>query len=160
MFLRPLLVLIIAVVVLGSVQSLMWFQRSIPRRQAEDILTVVAEGAFQVRVTLTFDAVGDAFAPESLVIQHEGQELYRSEERIPAGQEVVLEDVEGIKLGENRFYLAAVGSEQPTQPRAVRFQVLRDGQVIGQQIFWGEPGEPVEGELVVDARWRPGASDE
>lgn len=149
---RPILALLIPIVVFGCIRAYTVFERSLPTPQVVTIAPEQAAGTFAVDLTLTFDAAPDDFAlePLSVLVQLQGEELFRSTEDYQAGASILLEDVGGIVEGANSFFVKVAPAESNfTAQRAVRVRVLRDGQPIAEQTLWSRPGEAVEGEVQI-----------
>ena len=174
---RPLLVVMMAFGVWGTLKSYEWFHSSLPVQQRVEQIRNTAEGEYSVVTTLTFDASGDEFDPLAMRITLEGRVLFESFENQKAGVPVVVSPVPGLKTGINEL-LVEVGSgtasvesvgddpfadsgfgessvpavKAPTLPvaRAIRIQVLLGDQVVADQTLWSEPGEPVVGLIILD----------
>ena len=174
---RPLLVVVMALGVWGTLKSYEGFHASLPARQRVENIRNAAEGDYSVATTLTFDARGDDFDPLALRITLEGQVLFESDQIQKAGVPVVVSPVSGMKTGINEL-LVEVGSgttsmetggddpfadadfgesslpetEEPALPvaRAIRVQVLLGNQLVADQTLWSEPGEPVVGLIILD----------
>jgi hypothetical protein len=113
-----------------------------------------APGKYSLELTLSFDATADEFSfsfaePDdqqpsesqvSLLVKLDGQELTRLEETVPADSPVVIQDIP-VHEGTNEFFLEIAPNADA--PGAVRLQIKRDDQVVGQQVFWAEAGEPL-----------------
>ena len=152
---RPLAAILLAVLILGSVKAYMLFERSLPPPMVVSTVQQSAAGKFSVDVTLTFDAAADEFAlePLSVVIELQGQELFRSREPVPADRPIVLEDVPRVVEGRNSFFLKVTPADSDfNSERAVRVRVLRDGEPVSEQTLWSEPGGVVEGIVNVDVQ--------
>jgi hypothetical protein len=151
---RPLLAFLTVITILGGLQLYMLYR---PQRTA-----VVGEqpeqralGRFQVELTLTFDAGPDEFALDrsdapTLLVRLRGQDVMRRTEPVEAVEQVVA-DVAGLVAGRNEFFVQATPRETTAErARAVRVRVLRDGTPIADQTLWSEPGELVQGALLVE----------
>ncbi len=53
--------------------------------------------------------------------------------------------------GRNEFFIRAIPQDS-TNPiaRAIRVRILRDGQPLTDETLWSEPGDVVEGAVVVE----------
>jgi hypothetical protein len=145
---RPLAAILLAILILGCVKAYTLFENSLPSPVVLSNTQDRAAGKFSVDITPTFDAAPDDFAlePLSVLIQLQGQELFRSQERLPAGNAIVVEDVEGVVEGANSFFIKIAPAESDfTSQRAVRIRVLRDGESVSEETLWSEPGAAVEG---------------
>jgi hypothetical protein len=169
---RPFFALIVVLTTLGSVALYCYFVETLPARPSSEDVLLVAEGKFNVEITLTFDANADtAFVidPTSVLVSLEGRNLINSSEAFTAGRPVIAEDVAAVKVGPNEFWVEVhagdaadegrdsfsigldetAGEEKVAVARAVRVRILRDGIPIAEQTLWSEPGEPVEGKVSV-----------
>jgi hypothetical protein len=151
---RPLLALVVVGVILGGLQLYMMFRPQ--SRRGAFRPEVTAAGRFDVEVTLTFDAGPDAFALDttsapSLLVQLRGRDVLRRTEPIGAGSQIVAESVAGIVVGANEFFVQATPQDTTAlAARAVRVRVLRDGHPLSDASLWSEPGDVVQGSIVVD----------
>lgn len=159
---RPLLAFLLSLAIFGAVGG---YLRFLHRVQAELVPTEAtsapaqAAGTFSLDVTLTFDAGGEnAFALEptqatALVVRFGERDMLRVEESIAAGAPLRVEEIEGIVPGPNEFYVEAQPADQG-QPvaHAVRVRVFRDGNPVGDQTLWSEPGLPVRGTVRIHVR--------
>jgi hypothetical protein len=149
---RPLLAVAVSVVILGGMA--LYMQR---RPQTGSVVVErKAEGVYSLEITLSFDAGPDEFAlsaddQPSVLVKFRDSELLKLTDRIPAGEPIVIERVEGIvagpgAAGRNEFYVAATPAESGANvSRALRVRVLRDGEPVADQSLWSEPGWPVQG---------------
>jgi hypothetical protein len=159
---RPLLTVVIAVLVFGSVKGYMLFQDSLPKPPVIQTFARQAEGSFSVEIVLTFDAAADAFSlePTSALVQFHGEDLLRSQEPLPAGAPIVIEDVANVVAGKNSFYVKISAADDSfNSQHAVRLRVMRDGQPLAEHTIWSRPGEPVEGVIDVDVLGQQQTSD-
>ena len=149
---RPLLVAVIAVGVLGGVK---WFLDSYQPPGAganRGAQLIEATGDYAVELTLTFDVGPDEFSLEdeadapSLLVQQNGKELMKRTEIVSAADSpLVIESVEGVVEGANEFYVQASPSEiDSLQPRSVRVRVLRDGSSVATETLWPDLGDVVQ----------------
>ena len=151
---RPLLALLVAGSILGGLQLYMQF-RPQPKRVVHDVEQSAA-GRFTVEITLTFDAGPDAFAldPSSapaVLLQLRGTDVVRRTDSIAAGEQVRADHVQGIVTGKNEFFVQATPQDGVAAvARAVRVRILRDGNPVADETLWAEPGEVVQGAVMVD----------
>ena len=184
---RPLLAIAVIAVVLGSVKAYTSFVGSATGRDHGQFQETDAEGRFHLELTLSFDARGDAFHPESVLLTlHGGRILLQIEEPVPAGTVLVVDPVEGIVVGKNEFYLkvatgeddidaaafslstedapsestATAGLEGADKSRAVRIRVFQDDQPISEKTIWSEPGQAVDGIVTIQVSAAAGPADE
>ena len=178
---RPLLAIAVIAVALGSVKAYTSFVGSATGRDHGQFQETDAEGRFHLELTLSFDARGDAFNPESVLLKlHGGRILLQIEEPVPAGRVLVVDPVEGIVVGTNEFYLKVATGEAESggesvfslpgdetsdeslpagdRSRAVRVRIFQDDQLVAEKTLWSEPGQAVEGIIalhVADFAVRP-----
>jgi hypothetical protein len=161
---RPLLAFAVVIVILGGLQLYMTFRPQARREAAR--AEVQAAGQFAVEITLTFDAGPDEFALDvsdapSLFVQLRGHDLLRRSDPIEAGSQINVESVDGIVVGANEFFVQATPQDTTANvARAVRVRILRDGQPLADDTLWAEPGDVVQGAVVVDVPAWAGTSDE
>lgn len=171
---RPLLVLVMATVVWGSLMLFHKFRASLPTPEAAANVRADAQSEYAIAITLTFDAQGDAFSPLALRVSLDGvhEPLFESNLTVRAGVPVLIAPVAGIKVGVNEL-LVEVGSgtdfsdesanafgaadtgEATAAPlqqvaHAIRVQVMANEDVIVDQTLWSEPGDTVSGLIVID----------
>ena len=161
---RPLLAILVAVVILGGLQAYMrWRPR--PQTTRVDPVTRIAGGNFDLEVALTFAAGPDPFAldldaAESVVITLAGRDLLRETSPIAAGETLRVRDIKGIVAGPNEFHVRAFAQQENADLiRGLRVRLLRDNLPIAEQSLWSEPGQPVEGAILVDVRGESAADD-
>jgi len=173
---RPLLVLVMATVVWGSLMLFHEFRASLPTPEAVENIRADAQSEYAIAITLTFDAQGDAFSPLALRVSLDGvnEPLFESNMTVRAGVPVLIAPVAGIKVGVNEL-LVEVGSgtdfsdesatafgggaadageatEAPLHQvaHAIRVQVMANEDEIVDQTLWSEPGDTVSGLIVID----------
>jgi hypothetical protein len=169
---RPFFALIVVLTTLGLAALYSYFVETLPTRPNSENVLLVAEGKFDVEITLTFDANADtAFVidPTSVLVRLEGKDLINSSKAFTAGRPVIAKDVADVKVGPNEFWVEVhagdttdegadafaieldepTGEENVAVARAVRVRILRDGIPIAEQTLWSEPGQPVEGKVSV-----------
>jgi len=160
---RPLLALVVSLVVLGSVQAYMLFVNGLPRYVHNVPTEAAASGHFRLELTLTQDAQPDAFESTSLLVnlpQQEDRVLIRKEEVISALEPIVIDSLTGFVAGENELFIQVgvgdVGFDSTSTGQvalrraAVRVQLFRDRVLLVDKTLWAEPGEPIQGKLVID----------
>lgn len=113
---RPLLAMGVVFLSLGAVYRYVTFVDSFNAQAPSGYREIQAEGRFHVDLTLTFDARGDIFSQETVLLQlHGGRELLRSEDPVAAGTVLKIDPVEGIVVGPNEFYLkVSTAEEEPS----------------------------------------------
>jgi len=155
---RPLLVLVMATAVWGSLTSFEKFKASLPKPKAVENVRVDSHSMYAIAITLTFDAQGDAFSPLALRVSLDGVEkpLFESNTAVPAGVAVLISPVAGIKVGVNELLIEVGSGTDFTEARqqqvahAIRIQVLANAEVIAERTLWSEPGNTISGLVVID----------
>ncbi len=153
---RPLIALIVAAVVLGSVSLFIKHQSRILVEKAAPRASQVVKGRLDVEITLTFDAGPDAFALQgtdapSLIVEHLGNAILSRTDEITAGKPITISDIANIEQGGNSFVVRCTPQDKdPEVAHAIRVRVLRDGQPIADESIWSAPGEPCEGIVEVE----------
>ena len=160
---RPLLALVLSLVILGSVQTYMLFVNGLPRYIPNVSTETAASGHFRLELTLTQDAQSDAFEATSLLVnlpQQDGHVLIHKEEVISALDPIVIDSITEFVVGENELFVQvgvgdAGGFDSPNTEElilrraAVRVQLFRDRVLLTDETLWAEPGEPIQGKLVI-----------
>lgn len=153
---RPLAVLLLAIAVFGTLAAYERFVDTLPANHESAAEIPTAKGKFAVEVMLSFDAAKDAFTLEddpAVVVRMGGKELIRRDERATAGEVLRSDDVPGIVTGRNAFLIHAMPAEEHAARRsAVQVRILRDDEVIAENTLWSAPGQPVDGEVVVEVK--------
>ena len=150
---RPFLALAIATGILGTVWAYERFQASV--RPAVALPAEQATSAiYDLEITLTFTAVADAFALDdahSLLLSFRGQPLLKRAEPVEAGQPLEIQEIPGVVVGRNEFYLEVFpADESALREHAVRLRILQAGNVVAEQTLWSPAGEPVRGVIRLD----------
>ncbi len=159
---RPLLALVLSLAILGSVQAYMLFVNGLPQYVPNVPTETTASGHFRLELTLTQDAQPDAFEATSLLVnlpQQGNRVLIHKEEVIPALDPIVIDSITEFIVGENELFVQVgvgdagfdvAGSEELVLRRsAVRVQLFRDRVLLADETLWAEPGEPIQGKLVI-----------
>ncbi len=152
---RILLAAALSGLILGGLAAYMNLRPTPGAGSGGPIVLQTASGSFSVDITLTFDAAPDSFAVDpsraaALLVLFHGKELLRATEPVSAGQPVRIEPIEGMLAGENEFFVHAAPSDADALlARGLRVRVLRDDLPIAEQSLWSEPGEVVQGIVVV-----------
>jgi len=155
---RPLLVLVMAAAIWGSLTSFQKFRASLPKPEAVENQREDAQAEYAIAITLTFDAQGDAFSPLALRITLDGVEkpLFESNTTVAAGVPVLISPVAGIKVGVNELLIevgSGTNSTEATQQQvaqAIRVQVMANAEVIAERTLWSEAGNTISGLVVID----------
>lgn len=150
---RPLLVLIIALSILGTLALYSRFLANLPSSQQHAHEPVAAAGNFEVELTLSCDVAADPFELDqttSLLVRMAGEDLLHRREPLSTREALRIEPVPQVRAGKNAFYVKAVPiAEALEHPQAVRVRVLRNHQLLAEQTLWSAAGEVIEGELVI-----------
>lgn len=149
---RPLLAVLVNVAVFGGMALYISLQEE-PAPQQAAPEQAEAAGSFALEIVTTFGAEPDPFDlpgdnenAAALVVNFRGQEILRWTERIAAGEPVRVEPLEGIKVGENEFFITAKPPlDQSNRAHAIRVRILKDGAPLVEKTIWSEPGHPVAG---------------
>jgi len=155
---RPLLVLVMAAAIWGSLTLFQNFRASLPKPEAIENLRDDAQAEYSIAITLTFDAQGDAFSPTALRVSLDGvtDPVFESDTTVQAGVPVLISPVAGIKVGVNELLIevgSGTDSTEATQQHlahAIRVQVMADEVVIAERTLWSEPGNTISGLVVID----------
>lgn len=151
---RPILAVLCAVTILGGLKAYMGARPAPQVFQPKS--KVQATGVFDLEVLLTFDAGPDPFAFDAneaaaLSVAFLGEPILRRVDAVPAGKAILVKDVQGIAAGANEFFVEAFPQDTDSIiARALRVRVFRNGEPIGDETIWSEPGAPVVGTVVVD----------
>jgi hypothetical protein len=109
----------------------------------QEFTRVEAAGIYALELTATFPVEADAFTlnKTALTLSLNGKMVLKRTENLGAGERVKVDKVDGIKIGENEFFLEANPPDEILQrSNAVRLRVLRDGVPIADETRWSEPG--------------------
>lgn len=163
---RPILAVLIAAFILLFVWQYAAFTDRI-RPEPLQVVETAAAGQYDIRVNCTFPCQGNAFGSPAISVRFRDRVLDEVTDPFPAGKTLIIEDVPDIKQGWNDFLVevtpvesldgqassafqldAAEGDdlENPIA-RAIRVQVLHDGNVIASELVWSDGSGPF-GELV------------
>ena len=108
---RPFFALFLATLILGGVVAYTRFSDSIRPAKATFIEREV-DDSFSIQVTCTFAATGDAFGNAALRIKFRDAELLRRTTRIEPGEVVILTGIDGVREGQNDFFVSVSPLEQ------------------------------------------------
>jgi hypothetical protein len=158
---RPFLVVLIWVVILGGLTLYMRTRDSLRPKEQQTLVVKPPPGVYEVELTPTFDVQGgeDAFAlnPEkkpALVLLLNGREIARVEEPLPAGvpQSYRWDQAKTpVAAGENEFKVELhAPPDSLQQVHGARLRLLRDGEVIGDQTLWSPAGAPLNDVVRID----------
>ena len=129
------------------------FAESLRVKPVEAASQAQAAGTYSAQITLTFDAVADEFSlePTSLLFRQQSQDLLKRTDLVLAGEPIVIESLPGVVEGPNEFYFECVPrNDGKAVARAVRVQLLHDGQVVADKTLWAEPGQVPRGQITLD----------
>src|SRR5688500_2247736 len=99
---RPLLVLLLAAAIFGTLAGYELFVNTLPEHSHTQHEVTAAAGKFAVELLLSFDAGKDEFSlseQPALLVRMGGHELIRRDERAIAGEPLRADDVPGIVPG-------------------------------------------------------------
>lgn len=175
---RILAAILIAVIVLGGTGLYIRFSESItpvPINMSEE----AARGAYSIDFTLTFDIDSNVFAGfDEYGFRAELADvvLLESNDRIPAGKPLRIENVDGVKVGRNEIWVYAspasetaakspetsafggfneedaedLSDNNETQfavDRAIRVRISHDGEVVAEKTLWSQDNQAVQGTI-------------
>ncbi|MCG8585301.1 MAG: hypothetical protein MI757_11370 [Pirellulales bacterium] len=87
----------------------------------------------------------------SLSVELAGKRLYSTTDTLEAGKPILIEPIEGLKLGQNRLLIkATVSAEQSARANALRVVVRQGDRVAVDETIWASAGESLSGEVLVD----------
>lgn len=151
---RPIFALVLVVGILGGMRAYMGLRPQVQRANVTPVETL-AQGQFVVELLTTFAAGPDEFALDAsdapaLLVNFRGRVLLSRKEPLRAGETVKIESVQGLAAGANEFYIQATPQDPSLdQPMAIRVRVLRNEMLVAEQTLWGNPGESVQGTILL-----------
>lgn len=164
---RPALTLILVTSLLTSIFFYTQFLQRL-RGQRTVVVETPAENRYSLSIKATFDAAADEFGGPAVQVLFRDQTLFESSEPVPAGKEIRVEDISGVKQGLNDFFVMlspvaaedADGSNSIFAPKSFVVEIFRDRESIQRQLFWSEDASAVSGllRLVVEGN-DDGAND-
>jgi hypothetical protein len=176
---RILAAILIAVIVLGGTGLYIRFSESIAPPPI-DMREEAADGSYSVDFTLTFDVDSNVFAGfEEYAFRARLADtvLLESNERIPAGKPLRIDNVDGIKVGRNEIWVYASPAKETVKnlseqnafigfddtnasvapdendnsqfavDRAIRVRISRDGEVVAEKTLWSQDNQAVQGTI-------------
>ena len=170
---RPIAALLITILLFAGVYGYTTFVESI-RRPPLQVQESFATGEFSVRITRTFDCIGDPdFDVDSLVVRFRGKDLVRRSDKVPQNEIIEIRPLENVTQLDNELYVAASltladsddwdddvareahpdgNQDQPAPTEsmlgAMRVQVMKGALTVADDTFWQEPGSTsVEGSV-------------
>ena len=108
-----------------------------------------ASAHYDLELTPTFSLEKDPFAlnldeSPALVVKLGDKELLALES-VLAGESVLLEEVRGLVLGMNEFFIKATPSTADAAgAQALRVRLLQAGQPVAEETYWTGNGMPVK----------------
>lgn len=107
---RPIIAVAACAAILGLVKSYTSFVANMPKQQTAVIQLEEAAGVYALEVTLTFRAESDAFDvvdPYAIKVTLDGvaDPIVLREDPVDAGVPIRIEPIEGLKIGENEFFV-------------------------------------------------------
>lgn len=153
---RPIFAIIIPIVFLGGVFSYLRFVDSIQRPPVTLVIDY-AEGEFEIEIERSFDCTSDPIlGTESLVVKFKGSNVYATQERVPADEQIVFRVTEGVETGENEIYLIANREFATDHLDAVKIVVRQNGISIAETVLVSEPGiARIAGPIVFESKSIP-----
>ena len=104
---RPIAALLITILLFAGVYGYTTFVESI-RRPPLQVQESFATGEFSVRITRTFDCIGDPdFDVDSLVVRFRGKDLVRRSDKVPQNEIIEIRPLENVTQLDNELYVAA-----------------------------------------------------
>jgi len=116
---RPIIATMACVAILGLLKLYTNFVANMPRLQNQVITLDQATGDYALEITLTFRAESDAFDvvdPYAMKITLDGvdEPVLMREDPVAAGIPIRVEPVNGLKVGENEFFIDVKIAENTT----------------------------------------------
>lgn len=152
---RPLLVLVIAIAILGGIHVFLAADRPTVRESAVHVQEQ-STARYDLEVTLAFDAGPDAFSlstadqPSSLFVQLNGQlVLERSDQVLATETPILVRDVPGVVVGRNELFVQASAVNSTSRP-ALRLRILRGDEAIAEGSIWPDFGGFVQGTVTLE----------
>lgn len=157
---RPLIVVILAVLVLSGTKWLIDFNAAASAgRQHGELQLIQAPGETYIEVTMTFDVGPDEFALDlvdapSLLVNMNGREVLLRTDSISAFESpIVVGPIEGVIVGINEFFVqASPSSLDELKPRAIRVRIIRDGNTMADKSIWPALGDIVQGTVSLEVK--------
>ncbi len=162
---RPIIALVCAAVILLFIKQYTEFTDRIRPRPMQ-VSESRAAGQYDVRITCTFEARGNAFGRPALRVKFRDRVLIERTEAVAAGELVEVQDVPDVQVGWNEFLIEVTPAEDgsvaadsafsldntavaeaPTIARAVNIQIRRDDLIMAERVIWSSRSGPF-GELV------------
>lgn len=151
---RPLLVLVLALAIFGTLAVYERFVATLPPPERSTVELPEATGQFSLELTLSCDAAKDEFGLDddpAVVVRMAGEELIRVDQAAAADESLRADDVAGIVAGRNAVFLRVVPAPDfIALPCAARLRVLRDENVIAENTLWSQPGGVIAGEVMLE----------
>ncbi len=144
---RPMLVIIIWTILIGGLYIYMNSRESIvepPDKQHE-----ISSANYRLVITTTGTTEKDSFAltvgndkASAMSARLNGAEVFRSEEGFQSGKQTIIDDIKGVRVGQNELLIEVNPSLMAyDRPMAVRIQLFRSLEEIADRTLWTEPGD-------------------
>ena len=153
---RPLLVLIIAIVILGGVQAFLSSGADGPVTRPSAPTIEPSAKTYDIELILTFNAGADAFSVEdsgdapSLLVQLNGQKLLQRTDAIDLAESpLLLRDVTAVAVGRNELFVQASPATSGV-PAALRVRILTGLDVLAETTLWAPSGGTLQGTLELE----------
>ena len=153
---RPLLAIFLVCVILGGMKLYMVW-RDERRPVAVQNVETTASGTYSLQITPTFDVqAGDPFALDptdapSVLVLFRGKQLLRRTEPVAAGELILITPIHDMMQGGNEFYINLIPAEHDSdRGHAVHVRAFRDEHPIAETTLWSDPGQAVQGKIVVE----------
>lgn len=151
---RPLLVLVLALAIFGTLAVYERFVATLPPPELSNVELPEATGRFSLELTLSCNAAKDDFGLEddpAVVVRIAGKELIRVDQAAAADEPLRVDDVAGVVAGRNAVFLQVVpAADFIARPCAARLRILRDENVVAENTLWSQPGGMIAGEVVLE----------
>ena len=150
---RPLLVLVLAMGILGSLASYSHFLAKLPPLLAQGTELLAATGKFNIEISLSCDLAADPFELDqatSLLVRLAGQDLVHRKEPVATNQPLILENITGVTVGKNAFFVRAIPVPNSIDhANCLRIRIFRNDLLLAENSLWSVAGESIGGEIVV-----------
>ena len=156
---RIIVVIIVWVVIVGGLSL---FMSSQDKSAGESSFTIHdAEDTYSLEIVTTFAVETDPFAlqtddtdkPVALLVKVNGETVLKIEEDMESGESIVVDDISGLIVGRNEFYIEANPPlELSNVSHAIRLRVLKEQEILAEKSLWSEPGLKIADTLVLEIK--------
>ncbi|MDG1875157.1 MAG: hypothetical protein P8J27_14690 [Mariniblastus sp.] len=137
---RPIVAALITIGLLGGIFNYIEFAKRV-RRPPVEINIDYAQGEYSIEIDKSFDCVSDPiFETESLKVIFKGQSIFSQTAPISKDTPVVLENLEGVEVGENEIFITCNMSKPTDGLGAMRVTIKRNDITITEAILTSVPG--------------------